>query len=110
MANVRIFDATLTNCSFENNSSTIDGGGILNVLIPTGGPTQSDCTFTDNSASEGGGMSNESSHVSVANCTFKDNRLRMAAGSTTFMAAARCRIARSRTTRPRSGAADSTVR
>ena len=61
---------TLTNCTFTGNSAS-SGGGMYNRFSS---PTLTDCTFTNNSASNsGGGMYNQSSSPTLDNCTFRSN-------------------------------------
>ena len=45
---------TLTNCTFTNNSASDFGGGMCNDDRCQ--PTLDNCTFTSNSAAYGGGM------------------------------------------------------
>ncbi len=59
---------TVTNCAFSGNSATC-GGGMYN----SGSPRLTNCTFTGNSASiYGGGMYNSSSPT-LTNCSFSAN-------------------------------------
>ena len=71
---------TLTNCTFSGNSAG-DGGGMNNG--DSSSPTLSNCTFSKNSAETGGGggMNNwgESSPV-LTNCTFNKNLSRTGGG------------------------------
>ena len=56
------------NDSYPNNT----GGGMYN---DHGSPTVANCTFSENSATWGGGMCNENqSNPTLSNCTFSDNR------------------------------------
>ena len=57
---------TLTGCTFTNNSASYGGGGMYN----TGSPTLTDCTFANNS---GRGMWNQSGSPTLTNCTFANN-------------------------------------
>ena len=61
---------TLTNCTFTGNSASY-GGGMYNRY---GSPTLTDCTFTSNSADTvGGGIYNNASSPTLTNCTFTSN-------------------------------------
>jgi hypothetical protein len=61
----------LTNCTFSENSA-MSGGGMSNRNYSD--PTVTNCTFNDNSAAKyGGGMRNNSSSPTVTNCTFSGN-------------------------------------
>jgi hypothetical protein len=61
----------LTNCSFQNNSATI-GGGMSNNYSSS--PSLTNCTFLNNNASDGGGMANSNgSSPSLTNCSFQNN-------------------------------------
>ncbi|MDA7660033.1 right-handed parallel beta-helix repeat-containing protein [bacterium] len=98
---------TLTNCTFESNSTVYGyGGGMYNsqsspiltdctfagnsaVGVGYGGgmyngfssPTLTDCTFTDNTADDkGGGMYNYASSPTLTNCTFSINSAGEAGG------------------------------
>ena len=58
----------MTNCNFSDNSASY-GGGIYNF----GSTTMSNCTFNGNSAgSYGGGIYNSGS-ITMSNCTFTEN-------------------------------------
>ena len=63
----------ITNCTFSNNSASNDGGGMCNGLSSS--PVLTNCTFSNNSAKHyGGGMYNDSSSSPVlTNCTFSNN-------------------------------------
>jgi hypothetical protein len=62
---------TVTNCTFSGNSAS-NGGGMFNFFYSS--PTVSNCTFSGNSASNGGGMYNiYNSSPTVTNCTFSEN-------------------------------------
>ena len=63
---------TVTNCTFTNNSASQNGGGMYNITNSS--PTVTNCTFTDNSASWGGGICNFNSSPTVTNCTFSNNK------------------------------------
>ena len=61
---------TITNCSFSGNSAQ-EGGGMYNNRSS---PTLTNCSFLGNSASSiGGGMYNEASSSVVTNCSFSGN-------------------------------------
>ena len=63
----------LTNCTFSNNSASDEGGGMYNSWYSS--PVLTNCTFSNNSASRsGGGMYNGSSDPVLTNCTFSGNR------------------------------------
>ncbi|UCF43350.1 MAG: right-handed parallel beta-helix repeat-containing protein [Planctomycetota bacterium] len=62
---------TVTNCTFSENSASNVGGGMLNYYSS---PTVTNCTFTGNTAvSNGGGMRNDNNSPTVTNCTFTGN-------------------------------------
>lgn len=63
---------TVNNCTFSNNSAK-NGGAIRNVGVST--LTISNCTFSDNSAINGGGgaISNYYADVTATDCTFSGN-------------------------------------
>jgi hypothetical protein len=69
MLNYENSNPTLTNCTFTNNSATI-GGGILNSFS---NPRLIDCTLINNSAGNGGGIGNSNSSPTLINCTFTNN-------------------------------------
>jgi parallel beta-helix repeat protein len=57
----------LTNCTFNGNSATNNGGGMYNKTNSS--PTVTNCTFSGNSADyDGGGMYNYNSSPTVTNC------------------------------------------
>ena len=63
--------ATISNCTFSNNTATGDGGGLYNS---GGSPQVSSCTFTSNSSGvRGGGLNNTGGNPSVSNCAFISN-------------------------------------
>jgi hypothetical protein len=59
----------LTNCVFTNNSAT-SGGGMYNHKSL---PTLTNCVFSDNSATSGGGIYNHKSLPTLTNCVFSAN-------------------------------------
>jgi parallel beta-helix repeat protein len=62
---------TITDCIFSNNSAS-DGGGMCNASYSS--PTVTNCTFSNNLAGDGGGMYNDFySSPTVTNCTFSSN-------------------------------------
>ena len=62
---------TLSNCTFRQNSASAFGGGMHNG---SGNPSLTGCTFTGNVARYGGGMSNrEGATPALTNCTFRGN-------------------------------------
>jgi len=65
-------DALVTGCTFSNGNRSYAGGGMYNTISS---PTIIDCTFSDNVAEQwGGGMCNiVESHPSLSNCTFSGN-------------------------------------
>jgi hypothetical protein len=60
---------TLANCTFSGNSAE-DGGGIYNNVS---NPNLTNCTFSGNWAHEGSGMFNGGSSPTLTNCTFSGN-------------------------------------
>ena len=62
---------TVSNCTFSNNAASNWGGGIINDELCD--PTITDCTFSGNTAPYGGGMHNYNSLPEVTNCTFSTN-------------------------------------
>ncbi|MHC4676148.1 MAG: S8 family serine peptidase, partial [Planctomycetota bacterium] len=69
---------TVTNCTFTNNTATDNGGGMYSY---NSGPTLTNCTFIGNSAVyEGGAMSNCSSGPTITNCAFSGNSARWGGG------------------------------
>jgi hypothetical protein len=67
---------TLTNCTFEGNSTEDWGGGMCNRYGSL--PKLTECTFSGNMAEFGGGMTNWESDSILEDCTFIGN----VAGST----------------------------
>ncbi len=62
---------TVSNCTFTNNSATVNGGGMLNS---SSSPTVSNCMFSFNMANTGGGMGNrDNSNPEIAKCAFIGN-------------------------------------
>ena len=71
---------TVTNCSFSDNTSNFEGGGMYNGDSDSN-PTVTHCTFSGNSAStEGGGMFNNDCNPTVTHCTFSGNSADFGAG------------------------------
>ena len=70
---------TVTNCTFSGNSSTHGGGGMNNNICS---PIVTNCTFSDNEAGgSGGGMhNNNTGSPTVTNCTFSGNSAANAGG------------------------------
>jgi hypothetical protein len=65
-------ELTLTNCTFSGNSASEGGGGMYNYYYSD--PNIVNCTFSGNSAYDGGGMCNyDQSSPTVTNCTFIGN-------------------------------------
>jgi len=65
---------TVSNCTFSSNTANDGGGGMGNVAFSS--PMVSDCTFIGNTVSgygSGGGMYNEYSSPTVSGCTFIGN-------------------------------------
>ena len=63
---------SLTNCTFEGNSSTAGGGGMSNWTSSS--PLLTNCTFEGNwSNLSGGGMFSDHSSPVLINCTFSGN-------------------------------------
>jgi predicted outer membrane repeat protein len=58
-------EATLLNCIFYDNHSSIDGGGVKCVNWSYGTVTVVNCTFDSNTASNGGGISVKSAAVEI---------------------------------------------
>jgi len=61
---------TITHCTFSNNIAS-RGGGMDNESDSN--PTITDCTFNHNQAVSGGGMANIGSSPTITNCTFSSN-------------------------------------
>jgi len=71
MCNYSYSSPTVTNCTFSGNSAS-EGGGMCNDFYSS--PTMTNCIFSVNSAaSYGGGMGNKRSSPTVTNCTFSVN-------------------------------------
>jgi len=70
-------DLTLTDCIFDDNYSQENGGGIHNTDYPSPmfshEQTLINCTFTRNSAGNGGGIYNEFANPTLINCKFIEN-------------------------------------
>jgi parallel beta-helix repeat protein len=67
---------TVTDCTFTNNTASLDGGGMYNdggIYSNGNSPTVTGCNFNRNSADDGGGMYNDNSSPTVTNCTFSGN-------------------------------------
>jgi parallel beta-helix repeat protein len=72
--------ATLTNCTFENNTATEWGGGMY--FASDSFPTLTNCTITDNTANHGGGMWCDGASVPIlTNCTVCSNTPNQISGS-----------------------------
>jgi predicted outer membrane repeat protein len=69
MANYSDSSPTLTHCTFDGNSAGTQGGGISNHVLWL---EMIDCSFSGNSAEDGGGMYN-TGHPTLSNCTFSGN-------------------------------------
>jgi predicted outer membrane repeat protein len=67
--NNRYSNPTVTDCTFSGNTAT-SGGGMYNYYSA---PMVTNCTFLGNSATSGGGMANNNSDATVTNCTFSGN-------------------------------------
>ena len=70
---------TVTNCTFSGNTASI-GGGMCNE---GSSPTVTNCTFSGNSALDfgvGGGMANFEGSPTVTNCTFSMNSASVSGG------------------------------
>jgi predicted outer membrane repeat protein len=65
-------NTSVANCIFIGNSAVNWGGGMTNRNC-TSSLTVTNCIFTDNLASWGGGMRNYTSSTTVINCTFSNN-------------------------------------
>ena len=86
--------ASISNCSFSNNSSTASGGGIgayLNGTSHTSPITISNCTFTSNTAgANGGGMelrfanSYSNNNIIISDCIFSSNTAAAPSGNSAF--------------------------
>jgi len=72
MCNRNISSPVLTNCIFIGNRAENKGGGVYNVGYSN--PTLQNCFFTSNSAEDGGGLLNDdNSRPNVTDCTFEQN-------------------------------------
>jgi hypothetical protein len=68
--------ATVVECTFIGNSSGNRSGAIYNMSRNGNNllsPTVSNCTFHNNSASQGGGITNQDCSPVITNCTFTSN-------------------------------------
>jgi hypothetical protein len=61
--------ATLSDCTLSDNSASDSGGGVYTLALAA---TLTDCTFAGNSAALGGGLANFFD-ATLTNCTFSDN-------------------------------------
>ena len=69
---------TLTNCSFQNNSSRDVGGGLFNN---SSSPTLTNCSFSQNWSNRGGGIYNgRGSSPTITSCLFSQNAAGSGAG------------------------------
>ena len=65
---------TLTNCTFSHNSASEGGRGGGMCNLENSSPNLTNCTFSGNSAHVGGGMYNRwNSRPILTNCTFRGN-------------------------------------
>ena len=76
MFNTAFSSGTVTNCIFSENSASL-GGGINNDHASQ---TLTNCTFSGNSAYAGGGIYNSLSDPVVSNCIFSGNTVQGIAG------------------------------
>lgn len=68
----------VTNCTFTDNSASQRGGGMYNLFAS---PKVTNCTFWGNSANLGGGMHNyDLAFPAVTNCTFSGNSAYLGGG------------------------------
>jgi hypothetical protein len=61
---------SVTNCTFSGNTAS-KGGGMYNGLGSK--PAITNCTFSGNSATIGGGINNDFASPTITNCTFSGN-------------------------------------
>jgi parallel beta-helix repeat protein len=75
---------TVSNCVFDDNEATDDGGGM--AVLGNSSPTITGCTFFNNRAlgDSGGGMFNDGSFPNVSDCTFSLNTAARGAGLASF--------------------------
>lgn len=67
----RVSSATITNCTFINNSARTRGGGMFNSQSSI---SLINCTFAnDSTVGSGGAMYNSSSNTTITSCTFAGN-------------------------------------
>jgi hypothetical protein len=71
MENFVLCAPTITGCTFSANTTQGDGGGIYDLM---GDTTLESCTFTDNSATKGGGVAASGSYPILTGCTFSANK------------------------------------
>ncbi len=69
----------LWDCTFDGNSAGGRGGGVFSSESDPLA-TVKRCTFSGNTANEGGGMYNYAPDVTVTDCTFTDNSARLGGG------------------------------
>ena len=69
---------TLSNCTFVNNTASIQGGAMN--LSSSSAPSLTHCLFKDNQAAYGGGINNESSSPILTHCIFTGNSATTAGG------------------------------
>ncbi|NQT34513.1 right-handed parallel beta-helix repeat-containing protein [bacterium] len=72
-------NASITNCSIENNTASMEGGGISCSMD---GPVISECTIIGNSAGSygGGGIYSSSCDPVIDNCIIQNNEARYGGG------------------------------
>jgi subtilisin family serine protease len=77
--NYRVFSPTITDCTITNNKASNYGGGMWNQQSES--INVSGCTFANNrSEFWGGGMCNSSRDITVSNCIFTANKADVIAG------------------------------
>ena len=68
-------DVSITNCTFQNNSATLDGGAVM-LGGSIGDVSIQNCIFQNNSVVYGGGavmLGGSTGNVSITYCTFQNN-------------------------------------